>query len=250
MFSKLFFITFFFHTFAHAFINVEPPIIGEKSALSGEFGIGAKYDKGNAEKNALNFTIKSQYDSKDWLIYLKASYNYGESNGMSDTNDGVIHLRYLHTFFNPQHDYELFFQSEFNEFQKIKNRELLGANIRRKLDLGFDKLYLGLGAFYSYMEEDSITIINPTYQQLNLNSYISFLKKLNSHFSITYVGYYQPNVENFSDFRTFQVLQFSNLISKNLSLSLDINHQYDAKPYVGVEKSDLRSSINLRYTFD
>jgi len=247
MLKKILYLSVIFTTLSYSFINVEPPVIGEKKGFDGEVSLGAKYSSGNSDSLSVGIAAKGQYSAKEWLTYLISAYTYGESNGNEDTNDGIFHLRYVHNIADTAYDYELFLQTEFNEFQDIKARNLAGANIRRNLDLPFDKFYVGLGLFYSYMEPDTITLIDPIYKRTKMNSYISFLKKINENFSITYLGYYQPTVEDFSDFRVSQILQLNTSLTDDLMLSLDIHHNYNATPYHEIEKSDVRSTINLKY---
>lgn len=249
MLKKLLSFSLILTTFSYSFINIEPPVIGEKEGLTGEVSLGAKYSSGNTDSRSVGLSGKGEYSEKEWLVYLIASYTYGESNDEKDTNDGLVHLRYVHNIANTAYDYEFFLQTEFNEFQDIKERSLAGANIRKKLDLPFDKFYVGLGLFYSYMEPDIITILDPVYKRTRMNSYLSFLKNINENFSITYLGFYQPNVEDFSDFRISQILQLNTSITSDLILGFDINHAYNATPYHQIEKSDVRSTINLRYKF-
>jgi len=250
MFKKLLLFSLLLHTFSHAFINLEPPVIGEKKGLDGEISLGAKFNSGNSDTMSLGTAVKGEYNEEKWLVYMIAAYAYGESNDQTDTNDGVLHLRYVHEITDTPYDYELYMQTEFNEFQSIKSRNLAGANIRRDFEtLPFDKFYIGLGLFYSYMEPDTITNMDPIYERVKMNSYISLLKKINEHFSITYLGYYQPNVEDFSDYRIFQIVQFTTSITDEIGLSFDVLHKYNATPYHAIEKTDIRSTINLKYKF-
>ena len=249
MLKRLLLLSTVLTTFSYCFINVEPPVIGEKEGLSGEVSLGAIYSSGNSDSTSVGISGKGEYSEKEWLAYLIASYNYGESNDEKDTNDGLMHLRYVHNIKHTDYDYELFLQTEFNEFQDIKQRNLAGGNIRKKLDLPFDTIYAALGLFYSYMEPDTVSTLNPVYKRVRMNSYLSFLKKINENFSITYLGFYQPNVEDFSDFRISQILQLNTSITKDVILGFDINHAYNATPYNQIEKNDIRSTINLRYKF-
>jgi putative salt-induced outer membrane protein len=250
MLKKLLTASLLFTSFSYAFINLEPPVIGEKEGLDGEISFGAKFNSGNSDTLSLGMSGKGQYSKENWLIYAIAAYSYGESNDIKDTNDGVAHLRYIHEIADTPYDYELFLQAEFNEFQGIKSRNLAGANIRRDFaNLPFDKFYVGLGLFYSYMEPDVVTHIDPIYERVKINTYISFLKKVNDVFSVTYLGYYQPNVEDFLDYRIFQIVQFTTEITENIGLSFDILHKYNATPYHAIEETDIRSTINLKYKF-
>ncbi len=247
MLRKLLFFTLLFTTFSYSFISLDPPVIGEKEGLDGEAALGAKFSSGNSDTQAISFGLKGQYSQKEWLTYLIAAYSYGESNDEKNTNDGLIHLRYVHAIADTVYDYELFLQSEFNEFQDIKDRNLAGANIRRKLDFSFDKFYVGLGLFYSYIEPETITIIDPIYKQIKVNSYISFSHNINEHFNITYLGFYQTTIDDFSDLRVFQILQLDTALTENLTLGFDIKHEYNKNPYDNIEKNDIRSTINLKY---
>ncbi len=250
MFKKLLTLTLLLSSFSSAFVNLEPPVIGENEDFSGEASLGARFNSGNSDTLSLGAAAKGEYSTQEWLIYMLASYSYGESNDIKDTNDGLLHFRYVHEIADTPYDYELFVQTEFNEFQAIKARNLAGANIRRDFaDLPFDKFYLGVGLFYSYMEPDVISEIDPVYERSKLNTYISLLKKVNDVFSITYLGYYQPNVEDFSDYRIFQLLQFNTAITEKIGLSFDVLHKYNATPYHAIEHTDIRSTINLKYKF-
>jgi len=234
-------------TSSWAFITLDPPIIGESQGWNGEIGISGAYTSGNSDTSSIGFSGKAEYHQKSWMIYSIAAYHYGEANDDKNTNDGLIHLRYIHEISNTPYDYELYIQSEFNEFQDVKVRNLTGVNIRRDFSGFFDKCYVGIGLFYSYMEPDSVSQIDPIYERTKMNSYISLVKKINSHFSITYLGFYQPNLEDFSDYRVSQVLQFDTAITENMTLGVDISHRYNATPYHQIEKTDIRSMINLKY---
>lgn len=248
MLKKLLFIVLLTSA-SYSFISLDPPVIGEKEGLDGEVGISGSYSSGNSDTSALGFSAKMEYHQQVWLLYGIAAYHYGESNGEKNTNNGLAHLRYIHRIEETPYDYELFLQTEFNEFQNVEVRNLGGANIRRKFEGFFDKCYIGLGLFYSYMEPDVISELDPVYRRVKLNSYLSLVKNINEHFSVTYLGFYQPNIEDFSDYRTFQVLQLNTSITNNISIALDFQHKHNSTPYHHIDDNDFRSSINLNYKF-
>ena len=255
MFTKLHFpqsllFIFFLTPLAHAFINITPPVIAEKEGTSLEVSVGAKYNRGNTDNNEVSLFVKSQYDEKEWLLYLLSSYTYGESKNIKETDNGSLHLRYIHTIEESAYEYEMFAQTEFNQFQKIKERHLLGGNIRRKIDFAFEKFYLGVGGFYASVSPDKVTSFDLKYETVNFNFYLSFKEQIKSNISLSYIGFYQPNVETFSDYRLYQTLQLQTALSQNLTLSLRLNYEYNNKPYQGIEPSDVRSVLNLGYTFN
>ncbi|CAA6810326.1 MAG: Unknown protein [uncultured Sulfurovum sp.] len=249
MLKKIFLFSFLLTNYAYGFISIEPLVPGEKEEITGEVAIGSKYSAGNTNATSLGLGGKIEYTQEDWLLYLLAAQSYQETDSQRDQNNGHLHFRYLQNLNSTLYSYELFFQTEFDEFQDIKQRNLLGANIRKKLELPFDKFYVGLGVFYSYIEPSSVNALDPIRKDIYGNSYISFLKKINENFFITYLGYYQPNSEDLSDFRISQTVQLNTSITKQFTLGLDISHNYNSKPYKQIEKSDTESMVNLKYKF-
>ena len=250
MFKRILSISLLFTSVTYSFISLDPPVIGEKEKLDGEIALSANISAGNTDTKSIGLSAKGQYSEEEWLTYLIAAYHYGEVNKDTNTNDGLAHLRYVHAITDTPYDYEFFIQSEFNEFQDIKKRNLAGANIRRKLDLPFDKFYVGLGLFYSYLEPETVTELNPIYKQIKVNSYISLSHNINEHFNVTYLGFYQVTADDMSDLRIFQILQLNTALTAHLGLSFDIKHEYNKTPYQNIEKNDIRSTISLKYKFN
>lgn len=250
MFLRILSLSLLLTSLVYSFISLDPPEIGEKEKLDGEIALSANISSGNTDKKSIGLAVKGQYSEEEWLTYLIAAYHYGEVNTDKNTNDGLAHLRYVHTIAETPYDYEFFLQSEFNEFQDIKKRNLAGANIRRKLNLLFDKFYIGLGLFYSYLEPEVVSDHNPIYKQTKINSYISMSHNINEHFNITYLGFYQVTADDIADLRIFQILQLNTALTTHLGLSFDIKHEYNKTPYQDIEKNDLRSTISFKYKFN
>ena len=250
MFLRILSLSLLLTSLVYSFISLDPPEIGEKEKLDGEIALSANISSGNTDKKSIGLAVKGQYSEEEWLTYLIAAYHYGEVNRDKNTNDGLAHLRYVHSIAETPYDYEFFLQSEFNEFQDIKKRNLAGANIRRKLNLLFDKSYIGLGLFYSYLEPEVVSEHNPIYKQTKINSYISMSHNINEHFNITYLGFYQVTADDITDLRIFQILQLNTALTTHLGLSFDIKHEYNKTPYQNIEKNDLRSTISLKYKFN
>ncbi|MCB4753335.1 MAG: DUF481 domain-containing protein [Sulfurovum sp.] len=249
MFKKLTLLTVTFCSFSYGFVSLEPPEIGKKRGFAGEVSVGGTFNSGNTNSIAMHLELKTEYHKQFWMLYSLALSAYGETNDNTNKNNGLFHLRYIHNIQKTPYDYELFVQTESNKFQSVNVRNIAGANIRRKITNFFDTCYIGLGLFYSYMEPNTITLLNPLYKRTKINTYLSFTKNLNEHVSVTYLGFYQPNMEEFLDYRIFEVLQLDTTLTKNLFLGLDINHKYNATPYHNIKKTDISSIISLKYKF-
>ena len=236
-------------TLSQAFINIAPQNIGDKKGPVGEISLGANYSSGNTENRSASLSAKAQYDSAEWLSFIIASYSYGEAKGDVNSNEGLLHWRYIHNIDHTRYDWEVFLQGEFNKFQKVKHRDLAGGGIRRRFMGYFDSFYLGLGLFYSYMAPKEITLLDRKRERIKVNSYISLKKTFSKDFFVTYLGYYQPNIEKFSDFSSFQLMQLNTPLSDSLLLSLDLLYRYNATPYSEIKKDDFKTTINLNYSF-
>jgi putative salt-induced outer membrane protein len=236
-------------TFSQAFITIEPEVIGVKKGARGELSVGAVYSSGNTDNQAVSLSAKAQYDSDDWLTFIIASYNYGEAKEEINTNEGLMHLRYIHSIYDTLYDWEIFLQSESNEFQNLHHRDLAGGGLRRRFMGFFDTFYIGLGLFHSHMEPKETTPEDLILNRGKINSYISFKKTFSDNLFVTYLGYYQPNIEDFSDYSSFQLIQFNTPLIGSLLLSLDLLYRYNATPYADIEKGDFKSTLNLKYSF-
>ncbi len=240
-------------TYTFGFIDIQPQVIGEKKGMDGEVALSASYSSGNTEESSIGASAKGQYDAENWLSFVIAAYDYGKANGDKNSEEGLFHLRYIHSTDYEGYDWEIFTQTEFNPFQDLKNRSLVGAGLRKRVDKElnhyFDKLYIGLGVMYSYREPDIITDVDKILKRTKINSYITFKKTFNKNLSISYLGYYQPTIDDLSDFSSSQILQFVTPLADSINLSLDIIYKYNATPYSGIEKDDFDAALSLKYKF-
>ena len=67
MLKKLLSFSLILTTFSYSFINIEPPVIGEKEGLTGEVSLGAKYSSGNTDSRSVGLSGKGEYSEKSGL---------------------------------------------------------------------------------------------------------------------------------------------------------------------------------------
>jgi len=236
-------------SYSFGYIDIQPQVIGEKKGLDGEMSITASFSDGNSEERSIGTSIKGQYDAQEWIAIVIAAYNYGEANNHKSSEAGLLHLRYIHAIDEKNYDWEVFVQSEFNPFQKLKERSLVGVGLRKSFTNYFDKFYMGLGLMYTYREPDVITEFDKVLKRTKINSYISLKKTFSENLSIAYLGYYQPTVDDFSDFSSRQILQFITPLADSVNLSLNLIYKYNDTPYSSIEKDDFNAKLSLTYEF-
>ena len=233
---------------SYGFVSLKPLNIGEKEGTSGEIGISGNLARRNTDKNEYSFNGDVKYYGSDYILLGIGSYTYGEVDNEKNTNKSLVHGRFVKNI-QPSLDYEIFSQAEYNEFQNIELRSVNGVNLRSKLPF-FTNSYLGYGAMYSYVkpvsEEDSFD----TKSRVKANIYLSMNKEFNKKVNLNYLGYYQPTLDEFSDYRVSQVLQLNTEMTTHTMIRIELVHKYDADAYPGVEKTDISTKIGLVYKFD
>jgi putative salt-induced outer membrane protein len=236
-------------SFAQAIITIAPVEIGTKPGISGKLSASLQTKRGNTDKDEYSAGLRIQYDSNtSYLFWGDIIGSYGEASGETNTNKFYTHLRYLHTVNIDNLIAEAFIQSEGNEFTSVKRRRLAGGGLRYKLsDSDFGKFFFGLGAFYENIAYT--TDIDPEESNARINSYISYTKEFGDKSKIAYVGYYQPNTEDFNDAVISNGLELKIHIVEKLYITVQIYYDIDTDPAIGVEDTDFTQKTLFIWEF-
>jgi hypothetical protein len=231
---------------AQAFLNIESlrQQKSKKPGLLGSTGLRLNDQKGNVDKTLFQLnTLNRLSNGKSHYIFL-GQYRYGKSFSQEDTRQGHLHFRYTRQSYVKVAS-EYYIQSEFNKFENLSLRLLGGAGLRFRL-YSHDKisLFSGLGAFYE--REDLENDRDPENPRGNI--YLSSLIQIkDSQLSSTL--YYQPNTDDFNDFRFRFNIGLETLLLKNLSQSIEYTIRRDTRPPSGILKTDaqLTAGLHIRY---
>ena len=228
-----------------AFINIESMRQSQQQGFVGSTGLAIDGEMGNSEQASGTFSNLAAllYDESESL--LMANYSYGESRGLRDTNKGSLHLRHTRLL-KEWPDPEVFTQVEFDEFQLIELRTLYGAGARFSLlDSLANSLVVGVGAFYEVQRLEDIQ----TKRGVRANLYLSHLLKIDKKLTLSFITYYQPYIDEVSDYwlRPSFALEYSLL--KSLSFSLALDYSYNSRPAAGVKTGDLVYNTGLQFRY-
>lgn len=232
-----------------ALISIAPMEIGEKAGFHGNVGLSFETKRGNTDKDNYKASTKISYDNNvSYVAWAEISGEYGEANGVEDTNKVYAHARYISAITDESIRYELFAQTEENRFKLIQNRRLGGIGLRFEIFEIFKggRGYLGAGTFYEYV---NYTSADPEESNVRLNTYFAYTAKLGGDSSITYTLFYQPKVEEFTDSTTAQKLEFQLHIYKQLFLNFQVAYDADTQPAIGVEEYDFTQTTSFVYKF-
>lgn len=244
---KIFFLTFIFTTHAVAFLNIESLRQDLKEGWYGSTGIKGQGASGNVRFFLTSFQTQNIYKIGRFKeVILLGSYSYGEASNIKNTHRGDLHLRYAQHF---SHDWqwETFTQFEFNEFQALGLRSLLGGGLRwHWLDQEKSSLFLGLGGFY---EDEQI---KGDVNQANFrgNLYLSFRRLINTTTEFVAVLYYQPSFKIIDDLRVRANLGLEFKLSEQVSATNEITYAQDTRPPMGILRDDLVYMVGFQWVYD
>ena len=231
----------------YAVVTIAPVKLGEKSGFSGVVKGSLETKRGNSELDRYTAALRAEYDGADYVLWSDFIYSYGEASGTTNTDKKYAHLRFVHRLLH-NINYELFLQSASNEFTKVKGRNLAGAGLRYDADLKeYGELFFGLGAFYEKI--GYTTTLDPTERNIRMNSYISYVKKFSKKSKLSYVMYYQPDVEKFDDYIFSHGVELEILIYEKLYVNFVFYYDLDTKPAIGVKELDVSQKTSFSYKF-
>jgi len=235
-----------------ALVSISPVEIGKKAGLSFKIEAGFETKRGNTDKDNYQGSSRVTYDeAKEYVVWTEFSGEYGESNTVADTNKAFGHLRLIHSLGdNDNLRYEIFSQLESDEFRLINSRLLGGIGLRYRLLNSEErgKGFFGLSIFHEDIEYKESSL-NPQEENQRLNLYLSYSFKLDKSAAFSYVLYYQPKVDDFSDYIATNDLEVKVKLYKRLDLKLNVTYNIDSMPPIGVEKSDFTQRTTLVLSF-
>jgi len=232
---------------ADAIVSMEDIHLGKPpQGFQGAFELSLKVDDGNTQQAAASTGMKLQWTEGMTTNFILGNYEYGESAGKTDKNEGFVHLRHIHQL-DKQYAWEAFSQLSFNEFTKLNLRVLAGGGVRLTLADVTDKRasFFGLGAFYEYEKLDTDEAGDESESSVRVNSYLVFKFRFNDHVSLVISTYYQPSLEDLSDFRAIEDMSLVSELTESLSLRVGLDLKHDSDPPADVEKTD--TSLKLGF---
>ena len=239
----------------HAIVSVDDVKI---DPLTQELGVKATINldlqgkNGNTKNARYSFGTKLQSYNPDSTQLLILNYEYGESSGVKDTDNGYLHLRHV-WYYTEDTFLELFAQVEDDEFKRLSIRQLAGGGARFKLIENPVKhsAFLGAGAFYSKeeLEDTPTTTDGGTERTTRLNIYQVYKYQLNDSARLLNTLYYQPDIKEFSDYRLLDKFTFQVDINKSMSINISLDIARDNKPPQDVEQTDTSYKTGFEYRF-
>ncbi len=238
---------FIFNCFA--IVDIASIDFGEKDAgLSGSFYGSFQKKRGNTHKDESEYGGRIQYDTNKTITWLQGFIEHDEASGKTTDDNAFAHLRHIHQLFSPEWAMEFYLQFKQDRFKNLKERRLIGIGPRYKIvdSPSYGKLFFGL----SVMDERiKYNAIDPAEHNYRISSYFSYNYSVNKMFELSYIGYYQPKIDNGSDYTTASLAEMTIHLSKVFDLSYLLEFDYDSEPPYGIQRTDSRQRLSFIYRF-
>ena len=218
----------------------------ENLGFNGTAGIDFKGTDGNTKNSAWKVDSSFYWRKSDYINFVLMGYDYGKSKDTVNMDKSFIHARHIRktdTFA----DWEMFTQLEKNEFTRLSSRGLVGTGMRMSAG---DNSFVGLGGLYfDERLNQSADNIDEDDDGFRVNAYWNGNYKYNDHTSFKTQLYYQPKVDEFSDFRVLFESSLKVNITDRLAVKFSLDIVHDNKPPQGIEKTDYSYSSGFVYSF-
>jgi len=231
----------------------------EGFVYNAEFRVG--YASGNINYTTIDGSARIDYNQEKFNTFLVGNYNYKKTPEKTIIHKGFAHVRFNREI-NEKSSVEAFLQQEFNELLLLDDRKVVGAsfrthllNIKNKKDSlteGF-RSNLGIGGMYEIERYDLSGIENNTqeakYYNWRITSYLTLDWSITKDVNYWCVMYYQPNINNFSDFRSIVESGLDIRIIGHLLFTFGVGYRYNNEPVGGKKQSDLLLINGLALTY-
>ena len=220
-------------------VNMES---ARKENLSGfhfQANLGLNGSSGTVDRTNYSVESRIDYNSDNWQRFGVFSYKREEKDDSITSNNTFFHLRAVRKV-NGLLSLEVFTQLSEKPLQKIKRRELFGAGFRLS---PYKSIRLGLGLF----DENEERILSDTRKTTRLNTYITNDFKISNTATFESTLYVQPDIDDFSELRSFFVTGLRLKISEKFSTIISYENTYDSSPPPNTDKSN--SFYGVKFSF-
>jgi hypothetical protein len=199
---------------------------------------------GNTVKSDFTLGSRLQRFKAGKIDYLLMDYQYSEGLGTIYDHSYFLHYRHINPSKNKWQS-EWFLQREFNANANLASRQLAGLGLRYTLSRIQDKRTFLLGSSLMYVSEDITgTGINSLWRG---NFYFIAAWKPKKNLTISSSTYYQPALDNPSDFHILEQLSIKINVNDDTAIVLNLDIKEDSDPPAGVQARDIKYGTRLEF---
>ena len=221
------------------FENREPGWSGQVEGLFSGAG-------GNTERVLFSAGGQVQRRGEVDTWRLQATASYEESDNAVTARDMVVHLRQNHDL-GPDWASILFAQVQYNPFQRLESRWLLGIGARRDLYRG-ENGHISAGVT-PMLEIERIEGAEAHTSRGRLSVFLILVQNLGEHARMDMHGFWQPLMNDFDAWRTTANVALVVEVTGWLDFKTGVAVEDDARPPAGVKRTDWSTYAGLTWGF-
>ena len=240
-------------TSSQAIVNMDGLLFGaeQRQGLSANVEVLFSGTSGNSDTTTSALNAQVNWVQAHDINLLLLGYKYGKANGVQNADNAFGRLRHIHNI-NKSLDWEVFAQLEQNQFTRLSYRGLLGGDLRFGVgNTSTHKGFLGIGSFYSKEKIQYRTGLTDdgTYEKTRGNFYFLSRYKATPTIKWSNAVYYQPRVNQLSDYRALLQSKLDFKINHSLSFRVSLDIAHDSEPSQTIKKTDTSYSTGLKWSF-
>ena len=202
----------------------------------------------NNTQQVLQFsnTLRVQYQKNKSRFILLNDLNFIKAGNTDFANAGYQHFRYNYKV-SKWITMEAFTQTQYNPVLKLDFRYLLGAGPRLKV-LKKENAKIYVAALYMYEYDDIVADAVNLYEH-RVSTYLTCTFSLLKNVELTSTTFYQPNIENTSDYRIANDSGLEIHINKHLNFKSTFNMLYDTYQPMGIPDLvySFRNGLSIKF---
>ncbi|MBL8680459.1 MAG: DUF481 domain-containing protein [Myxococcales bacterium] len=185
-------------------------------------------------------------------VFLTATGRFADRAGAPFVSQAFAHLRWT-AMWHRRVGSDLFAQHQYNEFQRLRGRTLLGAGVRVEI-VHAPVFMLSAGSGYM-LEYERINVLEgapdppETLAHRWTNYLTARLSLWNSALLVQNTLYVQPRFDAPSDVRLLEELEVLAKVTDVFGLGVTASVAYDSAPPTGVRETELRVFSTVRLSF-
>lgn len=236
---------FFATGLASQIVNIEERRLKNEEGWKGSIALNFSFTKNTNEVLDIENLSQISYRKARSLYMFINEIEVIRQNNADVLNNGFQHLRYNYRL-SDLLVMEAFGQHQFNQIQRIDRRVLLGAGPRFEI-INNDSLRLNIGTHV--MSEWEKTSKGGNQHNYRSSNYVSINWQINEILNFSSTTYYQPKIDDFSDYRVSNNSVFTIGITQKLGMRVTYELLYDTEVPEGVPSTVYSFQTGLTYRF-
>ena len=213
----------------------------ENKGWSGSFELEYDYNKSTEiDAEFINSTNLMWNNNKLSLMFFNV-IDFHRAGEEDFSNDYLQHFR-TKDYLNDKFALESYLQNQHDLVHNIENRKLVGLGFKANISI-ID--FIGLSIFY----EDELLVDDISHKDYRMNFYNEFGFNISENFKFSNVIYYQPNIEEYNDYKFAIESTLSFSIIKNLFFTNTFSLAHDTYPAVDIPKTTYQIKNSLKFKF-